>query len=84
MNRRSVLGVTATTAIGLAMARVSAQAVISEPMNALSEYMSAAGMRVLPPDVAEHAKHHIIDTLASMISGSELPPGQACDPSYLQ
>ena len=59
------------------MARVSAQAAISEPMNALSEYMSAAGMRVLPPDVAEHAKHHLIDTLASMISGSQLPPGDA-------
>src|SRR5947209_960682 len=77
MNRRSVLGLTATTAIGLAMARVSAQAAISEPMNALSEYMSAAGMRVLPPDVAERAKHHLIDTLASMISGSQLPPGDA-------
>src|SRR5205823_12407807 len=30
-----------------------------------------------PPDVAEHAKHHLIDTLASMISGSQLPPGDA-------
>src|SRR5438132_1807511 len=59
------------------MARVSTQAAISEPMNALSEYMSAAGMRVLPPDVAEHAKHHLLDTLASMISGSQLPPGDA-------
>jgi 2-methylcitrate dehydratase PrpD len=59
------------------MARVSAQGAISEPMHALSEYMSAAGTRALPSDVADHAKHHLIDTLASMISGSQLPPGEA-------
>ncbi|MGZ5172220.1 MAG: MmgE/PrpD family protein [Burkholderiales bacterium] len=46
-------------------------------MSALSTYMSAAGARVLPAEAAEHAKHHLLDTLASMISGSELPPGQA-------
>jgi 2-methylcitrate dehydratase PrpD len=46
-------------------------------MNALSAYMSAAGARALPAEVAEQAKHHLLDTLASMISGSELAPGQA-------
>src|SRR5271167_4793355 len=46
-------------------------------MKTLSGYLAAAGMRTLPADVAEHAKHHLLDTLASMISGSELPPGQA-------
>jgi len=39
--------------------------------------MAAAGSRPLPDEVAEHAKHHLIDTLASMVSGSELLPGQA-------
>jgi 2-methylcitrate dehydratase PrpD len=46
-------------------------------MSALSAYMSAAGTRALPAEVAEQAKHHLLDTLASMISGSKLPPGQA-------
>jgi 2-methylcitrate dehydratase PrpD len=46
-------------------------------MNALSAYMSAAGTRALPAEATEHAKYHLLDTLASMISGSELPPGQA-------
>ncbi len=46
-------------------------------MMALCEYMSVARTRALPPEVAEHAKHHLLDTLGSMISGSELPPGQA-------
>jgi 2-methylcitrate dehydratase PrpD len=46
-------------------------------MSVLSAYMSAAGARVLPAEAAEHAKHHLLDSLASMISGSELVPGQA-------
>ena len=80
MNRRGVLSMTARMAMGLLLspARGFAQASDSKAvMNALSEYMSAAGTRPISADVAEHAKHHLIDTLASMISGSELPPGQA-------
>jgi 2-methylcitrate dehydratase PrpD len=81
MNRRSALGVTATTGIALALSRARAfaqQAVGPGPeMSALSTYMSAAGTRALPAEAAEHAKHHLLDTLASMISGSELPPGRA-------
>jgi 2-methylcitrate dehydratase PrpD len=46
-------------------------------MSALSAYMSAAGTRALSEEVTEHTKHHLLDTIASMISGSELPPGQA-------
>jgi len=46
-------------------------------MSALSAYMSAAGTRALPAEAAEQAKHHLLDTFASMISGSELAPGQA-------
>src|SRR5258707_15451739 len=39
--------------------------------------MSEAGAKALPDDVAEKTKQHILDTLAAMISGSELPPGRA-------
>jgi len=46
-------------------------------MQTLSAYMAAAGSRPLPDEVAEHAKHHLLDTLASMVSGSDLLPGQA-------
>ena len=46
-------------------------------MNTLSSYMSAARAKALPDDVTEQAKYHLLDTLAAMISGSELPPGQA-------
>jgi 2-methylcitrate dehydratase PrpD len=50
---------------------------VSSVMSALSEYMAAAKDRALPADVAEKAKHHILDTFAAMLSGSELPPGRA-------
>ena len=79
-NRRTMLGLTATTAMGLALLPVRVFAEASGPgpeMSALSTYMSAAGTRALPAETAEHAKHHLLDTLAAMISGSELPPGQA-------
>jgi 2-methylcitrate dehydratase PrpD len=77
MNRRSVLGMTATTAIGLAWPQARASAAPGPEMSALSTYMSAAATRALPDEAAEHAKHHLLDTLAAMISGSELPPGEA-------
>jgi 2-methylcitrate dehydratase PrpD len=44
-------------------------------MVALSEYMSAAAGRPLPPDVVRETKHHILDTIAAMVSGAELTPG---------
>jgi len=46
-------------------------------MGTLAAYMSAARTRALPDEVMERAKYHLLDTLAAMVSGSELPPGQA-------
>ena len=56
--------------------RLRAQA-ISPVMATLSGYMAAARDRGLPSEVVEKAKHHILDTFAAMVSGSELPPGRA-------
>jgi 2-methylcitrate dehydratase PrpD len=50
---------------------------ISPVMIRLSTYMSEARTRALPEEVVEQAKYHILDTLASMVSGSDLPPGRA-------
>jgi 2-methylcitrate dehydratase PrpD len=50
---------------------------VSPVMEKLSSYMSDAANRALPDEVVEKTKHHILDTLAAMISGSELPPGRA-------
>jgi 2-methylcitrate dehydratase PrpD len=67
----------ATAAVIGLPARVRAGTPPGPVMSALSDYMSAAGSRALPADISEQAKFHLLDTLAAMISGSELPPGQA-------
>ena len=46
-------------------------------MATLAEYMKDAQTRALPADAAEHTRLHVLDTLAAMISGSELAPGRA-------
>ena len=45
-------------------------------MNPLSAYMSEAANHPLPDEITEKAKHHILDTLSAMISGSTLLPGK--------
>src|SRR5436309_4866584 len=49
---------------------------ISPVMQALSAYIVRALRRPLPPAVLEKTKHHRLDTLAAMLSGSRLPPGK--------
>src|SRR5262245_28378861 len=49
---------------------------ISAPTRRLSEYIAEAAMLPLPDAVIERARHHILDTLAAMVSGSQLRPGQ--------
>ncbi len=50
---------------------------VSPTMATLSTYMAAAAGRALPDEVVEKAKHHVLDTFAAMISGSNLPPARA-------
>ena len=79
-SRRRALGHGAL-ALGAALSamRASAQAV-GPVMAELAAYMSAAAERTLPVEAVEHAKHHILDTFAAMVSGSELGPGRPrCD-----
>ena len=50
---------------------------ISPVMARLSAYMSEARNRALPEPVLEKTKHHVLDTIAAMVSGAQLPPGRA-------
>src|SRR5258708_29558264 len=50
---------------------------VSPVMDKLSTYMSEASGHELPDEATEKTKQHILDTLAAMISGSELTPGRA-------
>ena len=49
---------------------------ISAMMHKLSAYIAGAGKRKLPNAVIEKTKHHALDTLAAMVSGSRLEPGK--------
>jgi 2-methylcitrate dehydratase PrpD len=42
----------------------------------LAGYMARARDRRLAPDVAQDAKHRVLDALAAMVSGSHLPAGE--------
>lgn len=82
MTRRAVLqrGSAAVAAAALSGIRPEvgrATEAASPEMSKLSAYMSEAQGRALPAEVIEKAKHHILDTFAAMISGSDLPPGRA-------
>ena len=45
-------------------------------MSRLSTYVAGATQLPLPGEVLEKTKHHVLDTLASMVSGSVLLPGR--------
>jgi 2-methylcitrate dehydratase PrpD len=42
----------------------------------LARYMAQARERRLPPPVAREARHRLLDTLAAMVSGAHLKPGE--------
>jgi 2-methylcitrate dehydratase PrpD len=49
---------------------------ISPVMQRLSAYIAAAPRKPLPENVLERTKHHVLDTMAAMVSGSRLLPGR--------
>jgi 2-methylcitrate dehydratase PrpD len=66
----------ASTAAALPRLMKAAEPAVGPVMGRLSEYAATATSRPLPPDVMSHAKLHILDTFAAMISGSQLAPGR--------
>ena len=52
------------------------EAQISPVMHELSAYIAAALRKPLSSAVVEKTKHHILDTIAAMVSGSRLAPGK--------
>jgi 2-methylcitrate dehydratase PrpD len=45
-------------------------------MRRLSAYIASAHQKPLPGGVVEKTKHHVLDTIAAMVSGSRLLPGR--------
>src|SRR5215471_12623547 len=64
----------AACALSLPAAFASDQ--VSSVMDTLSTYMAEAAGRALPDEPLLETKHHILDTIAAMVSGSDLVPGR--------
>jgi 2-methylcitrate dehydratase PrpD len=77
LTRRNLLQAAGCFIVAGALPRAVAMAAeeISPVMVTLSTYMSEARNRALPENVVREATHHILDTVAAMVSGSELSPG---------
>ncbi|MCI0888654.1 MAG: MmgE/PrpD family protein [Chloroflexi bacterium] len=45
-------------------------------IESLAAYIASALERPLPAEVAEKTKHHVLDTIAAMVTGSKLKPGE--------
>jgi len=45
-------------------------------IGAVAAYIAGSQEAILPEEVTEKAKHHVLDTLAAMVSGSQLEPGR--------
>lgn len=64
-------------AVPVARAQTSSPATApSDITGQLARYMVEARTRNLPADVARECKHRILDTLAAMVSGAHLKPGE--------
>jgi len=76
--RRSLLQSSAWMAAATAFPRFAVAAAhdVSPVMEKLSSYMADARNHELPDNVLLETKHHTLDTIAAMVSGSELPPGR--------
>jgi 2-methylcitrate dehydratase PrpD len=77
LTRRSWLQNSVWIAAASMLPRLAAAAAheISPVMEKLSSYMAEARNRALPDNVVQETEHHILDTIAAMVSGAELPPG---------
>ena len=50
---------------------------LGDAMRNLSDFMAQAAGKPLSTEVVEHTQQHILDTLAAIVSGADLEPGQA-------
>jgi 2-methylcitrate dehydratase PrpD len=64
----------ARTAVGGQAARETGAA--TDLTGRVARYMAAARQQPLPPDVLRETKHRVLDTVAAIVSGARLKPGE--------
>jgi len=57
-------------------AQLGGESTVSEATARVAEYIADGPQASLPAHVVEKACAHVLDTVAAMVSGSQLPPGQ--------
>ena len=78
MTRRTLISRGAMALAATLLSAPRLRAAVSPVTATLSRYMADAKDRPLPAEVLDAVKHHVLDTFAAMVSGSELPPGIPC------
>ena len=73
---RSALPRHGSTSVSDSMLQTSDQDGAPGVTSVLSRYMANAASMPLPDEVLERTRQHLLDTVASMISGISLPPGR--------
>lgn len=58
------------------MVQSSDSTTMSAPAGALTEHLAKAAVTRLPSEVVEHARAHLLDTVAATVSGTELAAGR--------
>jgi 2-methylcitrate dehydratase PrpD len=76
LSRRALLQSSGGAALAAMISAPAGAAAPGSVMTKLSGYMAEAASRKLPDEVIEKSRQMILDTLAAMISGSQLPPGK--------
>src|SRR5437867_2739285 len=81
--RRMLKGLSGLVAAAVLRPAVAARAVVqggaapaTDVTGRLARYMVAARDRELPPKVLQATKHRILDTIAAIVSGAKLKPGE--------
>jgi 2-methylcitrate dehydratase PrpD len=77
LSRRDLLTRGALAVAGTVVSTAPARAEVGPVMAMLSAYMAGARHRELPGAILDATKHHVLDTLAAMISGTQIGPGRA-------
>ena len=62
---------------GQTIAAQESRAASTDLTGRVARYMAAARERALTSDIARETKHRILDTIAAMVSGARLKPGEA-------
>ena len=80
VSRRRMLqgagGVFAAAALGAPSPAAAARQTGRDITGRLARYMVESRTRELPPAVLREAKHRVLDTIAAMVSGAHLTPGE--------